>query len=90
MGYKKEIFETAIRNRGFFLEHAKTNELNICHSAYGSIRRGNLLKQVRWNDLGHCFDRKNFRLERYDLLLQETKDNFNICENEARVYNNPN
>lgn len=77
MGYKKNVFETAIKSRGFFFEYAKTNELNICHSVYGSVRRGNLLKQVRWNELGHCFDRRNLRLEQQDLLLQETENQLN-------------
>lgn len=70
MGYKEAEFKTAIKQQGYYFENCKTNEFGFVVSAYGSVKIGTILRQVRWNNLGHCYDRRNNKMSKYNLKLK--------------------
>lgn len=67
MGYREETFKTAIQKQGYFFEKCNSTEFGTVTNAYGSVRIGNILRQVRWNNLGHCFDRRCNPMPKYNL-----------------------
>lgn len=73
MGYKEEDFKNAIKRQNYFFESCKTNEFGNVENVYGAVRIGNILRQVRWNSLGHCFDRRNNKMFRYNLKLSKNE-----------------
>jgi hypothetical protein len=69
MGYKIKDFEKAANKKGYHIEQIKSDAMRNVVSMYGSPKRKQMVANLRWNSVGHCFSRTGARLTEYDLAL---------------------